>query len=45
MEIRRDPTFKWPTKLKGDTRKRDRTKFYEYHGDHRHLTEECIALR
>jgi hypothetical protein len=44
MEIRRDPTFRWPTKLKGDPRKRDWTKFYEYHDDCGHLPEECITL-
>ncbi|XP_059441740.1 uncharacterized protein LOC132174044 [Corylus avellana] len=45
MEIRRDPTFRWPSKLRGDSRKRDRMKFCEYHNDHRHLTEDCITLR
>ena len=40
-----DPTFRWPTKMKGDPRRHDRTKLYEYHGEHGHLTEECIALR
>jgi hypothetical protein len=44
MEIKRDPTFRWPTKMKGNPRKRDQQKFYEYHGDHGHLTEECITL-
>ena len=45
MEIKRDPAFKWPAKIRGDPRRRDRTKFYEYHGDHEHLTKECISLR
>ncbi|XP_059458240.1 uncharacterized protein LOC132187819 [Corylus avellana] len=45
MEIRRDPAFRWPSKLRGDPRKRDRTKFCEYHNDHGHLTEDCITLR
>ncbi|XP_059437733.1 uncharacterized protein LOC132170676 [Corylus avellana] len=45
MEIRRDPTFRWPSKLRGDPRKRDWTKFCEYHNDHGHLTEDCITLR
>jgi hypothetical protein len=45
MEIRRDPAFSWPTKLRGDPRKYNRTKLYEYHGDHGHLTDECITLR
>ncbi|XP_059446360.1 uncharacterized protein LOC132177900 [Corylus avellana] len=45
MEIRRDPAFRWPNKLRGDPRKRDQTKFCEYHNDHGHLTEDCITLR
>ncbi|XP_059436540.1 uncharacterized protein LOC132169533 [Corylus avellana] len=45
MEIRRDPTFKWPNKLKGDPKRRDPQKYCEYHHDHGHLTEECITLR
>ncbi|XP_059429064.1 uncharacterized protein LOC132162861 [Corylus avellana] len=45
MEIKRDPAFRWPSKLRGDPRKRDRTKFCEYHNDHGHLTEDCITLQ
>ncbi|XP_059434509.1 uncharacterized protein LOC132167523 [Corylus avellana] len=45
MEIRRDLAFRWPNKLWGDPRKRDRTKFCEYHNDHGHLTEDCVTLR
>ena len=45
MEIQRDPAFRWPTKLRGDMRKQDRTKFCEYHNDHGHLTEDWITLR
>ncbi|XP_059429048.1 uncharacterized protein LOC132162845 [Corylus avellana] len=45
MEIRRDPAFKWPSKLKGDPKRRDPQKYYEYYRDHGHLTEECITLR
>ncbi|XP_059441975.1 uncharacterized protein LOC132174318 [Corylus avellana] len=45
MEIRRDPAFKWPSKLKGDPKRCDPQKYCEYHRDHGHLTEECITLR
>jgi hypothetical protein len=31
--------------MKTDPFKRDRSKFCEYHGDHGHLTEDCISLR
>ncbi|XP_059441931.1 uncharacterized protein LOC132174263 [Corylus avellana] len=44
IEIRRDLAFRWPSKLRGDPRKRDRTKFCEYHNDHGHLAEDCITL-
>ncbi|XP_059436534.1 uncharacterized protein LOC132169527 [Corylus avellana] len=44
MEIRRDLAFKWPSKLKGDPKRRDPQKYYEYHRDHGHLTEGCITL-
>ncbi|XP_059429078.1 uncharacterized protein LOC132162876 [Corylus avellana] len=39
MEIRRDPAFKWPSKLKGDPKRHDPQKFCEYYRDHRQLTE------
>jgi hypothetical protein len=37
--------FRWPQKMKTDPYKRDRSKFCEYHADHRHSTEDCISLR
>ena len=45
MAIKGDPTFRWPPKIKTDPFKRDRSKFCEYHGDHRHSTEDCMVLR
>ena len=45
MEIRRDPAFRWLAKMKGDPRRRDPTKFCEYHGFNGHLIEDCVALR
>ena len=44
MEIQRDLAFRCPRKLRGDSRKRDHTKFCEYHNNHGHLTEDCIIL-
>jgi hypothetical protein len=44
MEIRRDPTFRWPIKIKGYSRRRDPTRFYEYHGENGHFTKDCINL-
>jgi hypothetical protein len=43
--IKGDPAFRWPQKMKTDPFKRDRSKFYEYHADHGHSTEDCISLR
>jgi hypothetical protein len=44
MEIRRDPTFRWLAKMKGDPRSCDPTKFCEYHGKNGHFTKDCINL-
>jgi hypothetical protein len=44
MEIRRDPTFRWLAKMKGDPRSCDPTKFCEYHGENGHFTKDCINL-
>ncbi|XP_031274464.1 uncharacterized protein LOC116132922 [Pistacia vera] len=35
---------KWPGKLNPEAR-RDTTKWYDFHSDHRHNTADCIALR
>lgn len=45
IEIRRDPTFRWLAKMKVEPYKRYHNKFYEYHGDHGHLTKDCMVLR
>jgi hypothetical protein len=42
--IKGDLAFRWPQKMKTEPFKRDRSKFYEYHADHGHLTEDCISL-
>ena len=37
-------TVKWPRKINNPDPKRDITKYCEFHGDHSHLTPDCIAL-
>ena len=38
-------TIKWPQKINNSDTKRDITEYYEFHGDHGHLTPDYIALR
>ncbi|MCS5023621.1 retrotransposon gag domain-containing protein, partial [Staphylococcus aureus] len=44
-EIQDTVKLKWPTQMKGDPAKRDKTKFYAFHSDYGHLTRDCIALK
>jgi hypothetical protein len=45
MEIKSDPNFKWPPRMRTPSNKRTNQGFCEYHNDHGHLTKECISLR
>ena len=44
MQIKDDPSLKWPEKMKGDPNKRNRNKYCRFHKDHRHNTNECFDL-
>jgi hypothetical protein len=44
MAIKGDPAFRWPPKMRTDPYKWDCSKFCEYHGEHGHLTEDCMTL-
>ena len=45
MQIKDDPSLKWPEKMKGDPNKRNKNKYCRFHRDHRHDTDECYDLK
>ena len=45
MQIKDDPSLKWPEKMKGDPNKRNRNKYCRFHRDHGHDTDECFNLK
>ena len=45
MQIKDDPSLKWPEKMKGDPNKRNRNKYCCFRRDHTHDTNECFDLK
>ena len=45
MQIKDDPSLKWPEKMKGDPNKCNRNKYCCFHKDHGHDTDECFDLK
>ena len=45
MQIKDDPSLKWPKKMKGDLNKCNRNKYCCFHRDHGHDTDECYDLK
>ena len=45
MQIKDDPSLKWPDKIKGDLNKRNRNKYCHFHRDHGHDTDEYFDLK
>ena len=45
MQIKDDPSLKWPEKMKGDPNNCNRNKYCRFHRDHRHDTDECFDLK
>ncbi|XP_065623881.1 uncharacterized protein LOC136065108 [Quercus suber] len=45
MQIKDDPSLKWPKKMKGDPNKRNKNKYCRFHRDHRHDMDECYDLK
>ncbi|GFY90877.1 hypothetical protein Acr_07g0010730 [Actinidia rufa] len=44
-KIKHEEFVKWPEKIKTDPRKRNRSKYCEFHWDHGHNTEDCFQLK
>ncbi|XP_065621102.1 uncharacterized protein LOC136063965 [Quercus suber] len=45
MQIKDEPSLKWPKKMKGDPNKCNRNKYCRFHRDHEHDTDECFDLK
>ncbi|XP_065636727.1 uncharacterized protein LOC136070561 [Quercus suber] len=45
MQIKDEPSLKWPEKMKGDPNKRNRNKYCRFHRDHGHDKDECFDLK
>ncbi|XP_075645639.1 uncharacterized protein LOC142616732 [Castanea sativa] len=45
MQIKDDPSLKWPEKMKGDPNRRNRNKYYHFHRAHGHDKDDCFDLK
>ena len=45
IQIKDDPSLKWPKNMKGDPNKYNKNKYCHFHRDHRHDTNECYDLK
>ena len=45
MQIKDDPSLKWPEKMKGDPSKQNKSKYYRFHRDHGHDMNTCYDLK
>ena len=41
-EVQHEKFLRWPSQMRTDPTKRDNTKYYEFHRDHGHRTDDCI---
>ena len=44
-EVQHEKFLRWPSQMRTDPTKRDNTRYYEFHKDHGHRTDDCIQLR
>ena len=45
MQIKDDPSLKWPERMKGDLSKQNKSKYCCFHRDHGHDMDECYDLK
>ena len=45
MQIKDDPSLKWPEKMKGDPNKHNKNKYCRFYRDHGHDTNKCYDLK
>ena len=45
MQIKDDPSLKWPKKIKEDPNKHNKNKHCRFHRDHEHDMDECCNLK
>ena len=45
MQIKDDPSLKWPKKMKGDLNKCNRNKYCYFHRDHGYNMDVCFDLK
>ena len=45
VQIKDDPSLKWPKKTKGNPNKHNRNKYYRFNRDHGHDMDECFDLK
>jgi hypothetical protein len=45
MEVKRDPSFRCPVRMRTPPERCNGQRLCEYHNDHGHQTKDCITLR
>ena len=45
MQIKDDPSLKWPERMQGDPSKWNKSKYYSFHHDHGHDKDKCYDLK